>query len=154
MKNTAEGRKTKVSNWGCWEWLLQWGSGGRQELGPALSGSWQNGFSPGESSGEVMPWWNLERVQSYPHAKDWRRKGSKWSVISADAWEAVEGVLTDSWVTVKCLEIRAQAESVCKHGWKLGYSMRPSRSVSGTLCPVVASYTETGFSHSSCVLVF
>lgn len=54
--------------------LLEQGPGGRWELGPALPGSWQNGSCPGESSGEVMPWWNLGRVWSYLRAKDWRRK--------------------------------------------------------------------------------
>lgn len=134
MKNTAEGRKTRVS-----DRLLGMsaeGSGGRQELGPALSGTWQNGFGPGESREEVMPWWNLKRVWSYSYAKDWKRKGSKWNIICAmheKQWRVSRQ--TVEWQSGQVLEIRAQAECVCKHGWKLGYSMKLSRSVSGTLCP-------------------
>lgn len=44
----------------------------------------------------------------------------------------------------KCPGIRAQR--VCANmAGKLGYSMRPSRSVSGTLYPVVISYTDRLF---------
>lgn len=131
MKNTAEGRKTKVSNWGCWEHLL--------EQGPGAGGSWDQPSLAVDRMGfaQVKQWRSDAMVKfgkslELPLCKSLEKaRESKLSIICADAWEAVEDVLTDSWVTVKTnalkseLRERVQANTV----WKLGYSMRPSRSV-------------------------
>lgn len=112
---------------------VEQGPGGRLELGSSLPVTWQDGSCLGESSAEEMIRWNWEGVWSYRCAKEWRRKESesKWSINCADRREIVEkgrkllgclcSQLSDS--QDKCLHIRAQGESACKHALKTRLSL-------------------------------
>ena len=123
------GKKEQCQRRGCWGCLVEWGARGRQEVGSALSVTWQGGSYPGETSAEEMPRWFWKGVWTHASARMQRRKESesKWSIICANRWEAGERgrkllgcpdrQLSDS--QDKCLGIRAQGESApCKHTLK------------------------------------
>lgn len=150
IKTQLRGGRPRCQTGCCRECLLQWGSGSRQEVGPALSGTewiwprWKQWIS------DAMV--KFGKTLELPSFKRLEKEKEQMKHHLCYGWEAVEGVLTGNWVTVKTSAWKSELrQRVCANmienyvtAWDL---------LGVCLALSVLSYTETGFSHSSCVFV-
>lgn len=70
-----------------------------------------------------------------------------WCMRSSGGWMSWQ---TAEWQSIQVPWNQSSGRNTV---WKLGYSMRPSRSVSGTFCPVVVSYTDRLFTLWLCTCI-